>query len=176
MSHHACALLLHRLSYKDPKTATKAGQKLDFSFAHGWTDAQQQEPAAIWPSNGTPSVLVCCVSSGKMTTLIKFIWHKSLNICLRKLDDSETIEVVAGAGQGTGCLMWCLEWWRKFSSASQNNPCWFNLISKLSTPAPLLQESTVLFSTESVSVALLLFQTPSLVSAVQLFKPSSSTC
>lgn len=50
-----------------------------------WASPQQQEPAAVWPSSFPKPVslviaLVCCVSSDKMSTHIKFIWHKRLNV------------------------------------------------------------------------------------------------
>lgn len=78
----------------------------------------------------------------------------TLLIGLRKLGD--TTEVFAGAGEGTeiqirGSLMWCLGWGTKFSSPSQHDLCWFIPISKLSSPAPLLQESTVPLKAQEAS-------------------------
>lgn len=61
--------------------------------------------------------------------------------------------------------MWGLEWGTKFSRRSQYDPCWFIPISRLSSPAPLLQKGTVPLRAQLAS--LLAFQTASLVPAVQ---------
>lgn len=48
--------------------------------------------------------------------------------------------------------MWGLEWGTKFSHRSQYDPCWFIPISRLSSPAPLLQEGTVLLKAQLASL------------------------